>query len=455
MEHLSLEQLPETIDQHNLTADINESVVSIESFQQLFDFYEWAEFRRMYPDKADIRNVITFIPDHILGVFSFETYQTLYEVSRADFIRVVFKNTAHLRPHQLSSTIKEYNENADKSEKINSIESYVRHYRKIKGALHPEVYRWLYYDGKSAAKWFFEIALVNITTLSLQQLPLAIKEHNRTADSGKKINSLASYRELHPYIEGALAPETYQTLYDISEKELIEIALVNITTLSLQQLPLAIKEHNRTADSGKKINSLTSYKGFHPYIEGALAPETYQTLYGISEEEFVKKAGFRKSNVRRSSRTSTRQSTQQRTTKENNENKTLTLEQLPSAIEEHNKQKHGQITSFERYQKYHHRIEGALSFEEYQTSHEITEEEFVRKVFGSMEHLTPNQLSDTIREFRTKQGARISTLPTYRLLFTQIKGALTPETYQTLYGITEEEFINLIKNRCETEFTRI
>ncbi len=145
-----------------------------------------------------------------------------------------------------------------------------------------------------------------------------------------------------------------------------------------------------------------------------------------------------------------------KTPRTNNKAENLTLEQLPNAIEQYNERKRTHfILSFERYQKYHHLIQGALSFEEYQTSHEMTEQEFVKKVFGNMEHLTLDQLFDTIREFKTAQGMRITSPSTYRTLHTQIKGAFSFETYQTLYGITAEEFLKTIQSKkCETEFTR-
>ena len=122
----------------------------------------------------------------------------------------------------------------------------------------------------------------------------------------------------------------------------------------------------------------------------------------------------------------------------------LSLEQLPSSIKEHNKKRKGLITSFERYQKHHLLIPGALSFEEYQTLYGITEEDFVKQVFGSMEHLTPNQLPTAIRKNNDQSLTTITYFSSYQLHYTQIPGAFPFETYETLYGVTEEDFFKLI-----------
>ena len=409
MEHLSLEKLPNAIREHN-----NQSSTKITSFIHSYhDYY-------------------TQIP----GALSFETYAILYGITEEEFVKLVLKQSVKiLTLEQLPNAIKKHNK---KSRSITSFERYQKHRHLIPGALSFETYQRIH---GITEKEFVKQVFGNMEHLSLEQLSNAIRKE-------KHINSFSTFQRRPTQIPGALSFETYQILYGITEEEFVELVFRNTRTgrstagsssrkapetnnkienLTLEQLPTAIEEHNK-----KKYGQITSFERYQKHrhrIAGALSFEEYQTSYKITKEEFVRKVFGSIEN--------------------------LTLEQLPTAIEEHNKKRYGQITSFERYQKHRHRIAGALSFEEYQTSYKITKEEFVRKVFGSIEHLTPNQLSDTIREFRTRQGTRIGTLPMYRQLHTQIKGALAPETYQTLYGISEEEFFKLIQNRCETEFQRL
>jgi len=76
-------------------------------------------------------------------------------------------------------------------------------------------------------------------------------------------------------------------------------------------------------------------------------------------------------------------------------------------------------------------------------------------IFGSMKHLAPNQLSNAIREHNNEKNTKITTFSVYQTHYTQVPGALSFETYETLYGVTKKDFVQLIKNKCETAFTRI
>ena len=439
-EYLSLDQLPKIIEEYNKRS--KEKITSIKLYNESYRQISQNTDTITLPSKA---------------------YQVLYGITEEDFIKLVFGNMEHLTLEQLPTAVEQQNRNSFSTDKIASFNSYNKEHIHLYGALAFETYQALY---GITEEDFIKLVFGNIEHLTPEQLPNAINQHNNSASTSDRINSFLNFTDntdknwqefeefsdwiilmskLKNILYGALTFETYQVLYGIAEEDFIKLVFGNMEHIPLDELSGAIEKHNHERRD-KKITSLQSYYRYHIQIKGTLDFETYQMLYGVTEEQFIKKAGFRKSTAKRKSPP---------ITKRDKETKYLTLEELPKAIEEHNKKRNSFITSFERYQKHHHRIEGALSFEEYQASHEMTEEEFVRKVLGSMEHLTPNQLSTAIREHNNQRSTKITSFSVYQMHYTQIPGALPFETYKTLYGVTKEDFVKLIKNRCETEFTRI
>jgi len=465
---LTLEQLPKSIEEYNKRA-----TEKINSLIDLHFLYYGSRIRS--PN-------YTRRPDHIRHdnfAISYKSYQILYGISEEEFVKQVFGNVEHFTPEQLSTTIEQYNRSSLwGTDKIISLKFYKKKYSNFYGFFAPEIYQTLY---DITEEEFVKQVFRNMEHFTPEQLPNAIEEYNKDIEehkANKKITSLdfdamkssGTIDMLQHELYGLFSAETYETLYGIPKEELARLVFGNIEHLTLKQLSKAIEEI-RLSHYDKKVTSYSSpvfsdaslralvspnnaslenYGAYHYYIKGALAFETYQALYGISEEEFIELL---------SRSTKTKQSTvsisSRKTPVTNNKIENLTLEQLPNSIEKHNKERKSFITSFERYQKYNHLIPGALSFEEYQTSHEITEEDFVRKIFGSMEHLTPNQLSNAIRKHNNTRNTKIISFSVYQQHYTQIPGAFPFETYETLYGVTKEDFIKLIKNRCEITFTRI
>ena len=467
MKHLTPDQLSKAIEEYNDDQIKQEELWIRERISKGTMAY-FIKVQRVHSIDA-YRN----FHHRVEGALALETYQILYGISEEEFVKKVFGNMKHLTPDQLPRVIEKTTDTFSiksmrkrDQDTSDPIDQYNRHHTDYYSTSNPqafsfEIYQILY---GITEEEFVETAIGGIRPLTLDQLPKAIEEHNEEKYRSKHpyvITSLDSY-SLDPYrrhysqITGLALPfGDYQVLYGITEEEFVKKVFGNMKHLTPDQLPQAIDEYNKRAIKIRigTIISLDSYIKEHHSIEGAFAPETYQILYGITEEEFVEL-------VSRSTRTgrSTAGSLSRKAPETNNKVENLTLDQLPTAIEEHNKKRYGQITSFERYQKHHHYIEGALSFKDYQTLHEITEEEFVKQVFGNMEHLTPSELTDAIRAFtesKVHKSLGIVSYSTYRGRFTQIPGALNIETYQILYGISYLDFFSVISGGCKKSFTKI
>lgn len=136
----------------------------------------------------------------------------------------------------------------------------------------------------------------------------------------------------------------------------------------------------------------------------------------------------------------------------------LTLEELSQAILEYNRSQElnnshrTKITSFERYQVFYPDISfKARSFEEYQEHYGITKEEFIKSIFNNDNYLSLIELREALIEYDElidRMGLRFLSVRTYNRKHVYIEGALSLDTYWTLYNIEGDKvssMLNILK----------
>ncbi len=270
---------------------------------------------------------------------------------------------------------------------------------------------------------FCSLAISN--TLSLDELSLAITEHNKRGQN--RITSLEALNTFHSFIPGTLSADEYKEQYNLTNAELTQEIFGNIYHLTLEDLPKAIVKWNigkvdpRLSES--RINSLKKYDTFGQHIQGALAVKTYLALHGINKKELTKMLF-------------------------GNSKYFVTLEELPEAIDQYNNPlRINKIVSFDTLSQYYHLIERALSPETYRILHDIDKTEFIKYVFSRVTHLHPDELPHSIEEYHNRlRSNKILSFANYSRHRSHIKGALSFDTYNILYGITREQFEALINS---------
>ena len=262
--------------------------------------------------------------------------------------------------------------------------------------------------------------------LNLEELALAITEHNKRGV--ERITSLEDLNDWPSLIEGALSADYYRRKYKLTLGELTRQLFGNIEHLTVEELPQVIANWNlqqKADDSSHKpiIISLKQYDKYCDYIDGALSSKTYQTLYDMTYEEFLNRVF-------------------------GNNKYFLSLEELPQAITEYNKHIGSKkISSFDTYKQRIAHIKGALHSGMYQVLNNMNQTEFITFVFSRVDHLTLDELPQAIGEYHNKiKASRINSLASYGRNQVNIQGTLSFKTYQMLYGITEEEFKDILKN---------
>ena len=262
--------------------------------------------------------------------------------------------------------------------------------------------------------------------LNLEELASAITEHNK--QGADRITSLEDLNELHLLIEGARSADHYKRRYKLTRVELIKRLFGNIEHLTIEELPQTIINWNlqqETDGSNHKpaIASAQQYDKYCDDIYGALSYKTYQKLYDITFEEFVHRVF-------------------------GNSEYFLALEELPQAITEYNKYAGSRrIHSFETYRERSVHITGALSLGTYQVLNNLDKTAFIKFVFSRVDHLTLDELPQAVREYHNKiKASKISSLISYGQNHMNIPKALSFNTYRIIYGVTEEEFEDILKS---------
>lgn len=123
--------------------------------------------------------------------------------------------------------------------------------------------------------------------------------------------------------------------------------------------------------------------------------------------------------------------------------KILNLEDLPSAVTAYNKQGKNRITSLENFDRYRLQIEGMLSTKQYMIKYKLNRKQFIKKVFGNIDHLPIENLSLAISEWNKQQTegkSKIASMVKYHAYHNRIHGVLSADVYQVLYEINQVEF---------------
>ena len=260
-------------------------------------------------------------------------------------------------------------------------------------------------------------------TLNLEELPLAITEYNKQETN--RITSLEDFNIFYPQIEGALSANQYMKKYNLTKTTFITKVFGSIEHLTPEQLPSILAEWNKQqTDFFMKITSIATYNTHHSHIHGTLSSAVYQILYDINQKEFINRIF-------------------------GNYEHFLSLEKLPHAVEEYNKYApvNQKITSHRTYIAYHNRIEGALLPNTYQILHSMSNiKDFTKFLFSRIEHLTLEELPQAIAKYHNRAKFPDTTsLLSFGKHRNNILGALSFDTYKLLYGITEEEFEDMLE----------
>ncbi|MDE0151400.1 MAG: hypothetical protein OXK80_02735 [Bdellovibrionales bacterium] len=264
--------------------------------------------------------------------------------------------------------------------------------------------------------------------LTLEEIPQAITEYNKR--ESRSITSLKDLNDMYLLIEGALSTDEYMKRHNLTKRKFIKKVFSQVDHLTPEALAVAIVDWNsKQAFSENKesvINSISRFNTFYNRIYGALSLETYRVLYDLKLSEFLHIVfGIG-----------------------NNDDGFASLQQLPQAIARYHSSKGARfIASAHIYDHYYGDIQGALSRETYQALNNIRKTEFVQFVFSRIEHLTPEELPQAIKNYhRRVQAVRISSLNSYNQNRSRIPGALSVETYKTLYGVTREQFNKILES---------
>ena len=328
-------------------------------------------------------------------------------------------------PEELIEAVRKYNQEAPKSKRITTKDSYNKHYKEIKGA--PSTPDQFYgTEWEKVGKWrgFFAKLDLRQKLETPEELIEAVREYNRKAPESKRITSEPSYNKHYKEIEGA--PSTPNQYYGKEEWERIGKWRGFFKRLGIrkkfetpEELIEAVRKYNQEAPKSKRITTKDSYKKHYKEIEGA--PSTPNQYYGKEEWErigkwpgFFEKLGLRK--------------------------KFETPEELIEAVRKYNQEapKSKRITTKDSYNKHYKEIDGAPSNpgQSYGAKWEKIGKwpGFFAKLGIRQKLETPEELIEAVREYNRKavESKRITTLRSYKKHYKEIEGA--PSTPNQFYG---------------------
>ena len=259
-------------------------------------------------------------------------------------------------------------------------------------------------------------------TLNLDELPSVITVYNQQGK--KRITSLEDLNRPNSQIAEALSANQYMKMYHLTRKDFIKRVFGNTYHLPIEKLSSAVSEWNKQQTEGhSKITSIAKFNTECNHIHGVFSSDVYQTLYDINQVEFTKRVF-------------------------GDQDYFLSLENLPQAIEEYNKNapENARIYSYGAYTHFHTQIEGTLSLKTYRTLYNMKNtNELIKFLFKNISHLTLEELPPAIEAYHHKVNlSKITSLSSFGRYRNNILGALSFELYEILYETTKEDFEDML-----------